>query len=157
MAAGNDTTRYSIAASLYALASRPALVKQLQAVAATSDSNDNEIWALAADELIRWSSPTMHFRRTARRDMELHGKSIKKDDKVILWFVAGNRDETVFENPNEINLSRNPNPHIAFGQGGVHVLSWHVVGSAGVAGVFTRMDIANRLDGVDRAASLFEV
>ncbi|MDI9407991.1 MAG: cytochrome P450 [Candidatus Pacebacteria bacterium] len=120
VAAGNDTTRYSIAATLFALASRPALVKQLQE-AARNGGNDSEVWALAADEMIRWASPTMHFRRTAKRDMVLHGKTIKKGDKVILWFVSGNRDETVFEDPHEINLSRNPNPHIAFGQGGVHV------------------------------------
>ena len=120
VAAGNDTTRYSIAASLYALASRPALVDQLQ-IAAVTGNNDSEIWALAADELIRWASPTMHFRRTAKRDIELHGKTIKKGDKVILWFVSGNRDETVFDQPHELNFTRNPNPHIAFGQGGVHV------------------------------------
>jgi cytochrome P450 len=114
VAAGNDTTRYSIAASLYALANRPALMKQLQA-------GEDNIWETAPDEFIRWASPTMHFRRTATRDFEMHGKTVKAGDKVILWFVSANRDEQTFENPFELNLLRTPNRHVAFGQGGPHV------------------------------------
>lgn len=114
VAAGNDTTRYSIAASLYALANRPELTKQLQA-------GEGNIWETAPDEFIRWASPTMHFRRTATRDFEMHGKTVKAGDKVILWFVSANRDEQVFDSPFEINLLRTPNRHVAFGQGGPHV------------------------------------
>ncbi|QEX16461.1 cytochrome P450 [Hypericibacter terrae] len=114
VAAGNDTTRYSIAASLYALANRPELMKQLQA-------GEGNIWETAPDEFIRWASPTMHFRRTATRDFEMHGKTVKAGDKVILWFVSANRDEQTFENPFELNLLRTPNRHVAFGQGGPHV------------------------------------
>jgi cytochrome P450 len=114
VAAGNDTTRYSIAASLYALANRPELMKQLQA-------GEGNIWETAPDEFIRWASPTMHFRRTATRDFEMHGKAVKAGDKVILWFVSANRDEQVFDNPFEIDLLRAPNRHVAFGQGGPHV------------------------------------
>jgi cytochrome P450 len=114
VAAGNDTTRYSIAASLYALANRPELMKQLQA-------GEGNIWETAPDEFIRWASPTMHFRRTATRDFEMHGKAVKAGDKVILWFVSANRDEQTFENPFELNLLRTPNRHVAFGQGGPHV------------------------------------
>lgn len=114
VAAGNDTTRYSIAASLFALANRPALLEQLR--------NDGpSIWETAPDEFIRWASPTMHFRRTATRDFEFHGKSVKEGDKVLFWFVSGNRDDEAFDNPFEINLARTPNRHIAFGQGGPHV------------------------------------
>lgn len=114
VAAGNDTTRYSIAASLYALANRPELMKQLQA-------GEGNIWETAPDEFIRWASPTMHFRRTATRDFEMHGKTVKEGDKVILWFVSANRDEQAFDNPFEVNLLRTPNRHVAFGQGGPHV------------------------------------
>jgi hypothetical protein len=114
VAAGNDTTRYSIAASLYALANRPQLMKQLQA-------GEGNVWETAPDEFIRWASPTMHFRRTATRDFEMHGKTVKAGDKVILWFVSANRDAQVFDNPFEINLLRSPNRHVAFGQGGPHV------------------------------------
>ncbi len=114
VAAGNDTTRYSLSAAMYALATRPELLKQLQ-------QGDDSIWETAADEFIRWASPTMHFRRTATRDFELHGKTVREGDKVLFWFVSGNRDETHFDNPFEIDLRRQPNRHLAFGQGGPHI------------------------------------
>lgn len=112
VAAGNDTTRYSIAMALHLLAHNPALIDQLKA---------GEVWDSCADEFIRLASPTMHFRRTATQDVELHGKSIRKGDKVLLWFVSGSRDESVFENPHDCMLDRSPNRHVAFGQGGIHV------------------------------------
>ncbi len=114
VAAGNDTTRYSIAASLYALTKRPELLAELK-------NGDARIWETAPDEFIRWASPTMHFRRTATRDFELHGRQVKAGDKVLLWFVSANRDETAFDRPFDINLGRTPNRHVAFGQGGPHV------------------------------------
>lgn len=114
VAAGNDTTRYSLAASLFALCNRPQLMDQLRA-------GGNNIWETAPDEFIRWASPTMHFRRTATRDFELHGKNVREGDKVIFWFVSANRDETVFEDPFELDLLRTPNRHVSFGQGGPHV------------------------------------
>lgn len=114
VAAGNDTTRYSIAAGLYALASRPHLLKELRA-------GDDSIWETMPDEVIRWASPTMYFRRTATTDIEIHGKTIRAGDKVLLWFVSGNRDEEVFDRPFEVDFRRSPNRHMAFGQGGAHV------------------------------------
>jgi hypothetical protein len=114
VAAGNDTTRYSIAASLFALANRPQLMDQLR-------NGDDALWETAPDEFIRWASPTMHFRRTATRDFELHGKTVKEGDKVVLWFISGNRDENAFASPFELDLARTPNRHVAFGQGGPHV------------------------------------
>jgi cytochrome P450 len=114
VAAGNDTTRYSISASLYALANRPRLLADLK-------DGDAQVWETAPDEFIRWASPTMHFRRTATRDFELHGKQVKAGDKVLLWFVSANRDETAFDRPFDINIRRSPNRHVAFGQGGPHV------------------------------------
>ncbi|HWT96557.1 MAG TPA: cytochrome P450, partial [Terriglobales bacterium] len=114
VAAGNDTTRYSIAASLYAIANRPSLMHQLR-------DGDAAMWETAPDEFIRWASPTMHFRRTATRDFELHGKQVKEGDKVLFWFVSGNRDEEVFSDPYELDLTRSPNRHMSFGQGGPHV------------------------------------
>jgi len=62
----------------------------------------------------------MYFRRTATCDVNLRNKIIKKGDKVILWFVSGNRDKEVFQDPHNVLLSRSPNPHVSFGQGGVH-------------------------------------
>ena len=114
VAAGNDTTRYSIAATIHALANKPELLEQLRGA-------DKNFTGLAADEMIRWAAPTTHFRRTALEDIELHGKQIKKGDKVVLWFTAGNRDESMFENPYEIDFTRKPNRFLSFGQGGPHV------------------------------------
>ena len=112
VAAGNDTTRYSIAAALQALAQRPELLAQLRG---------GEVWDTAPDEFIRWATPAMYFRRTATRDFEMHGQTVREGDKVLLWFVSGNRDERAFEQPFEVNLARGNNRHLSFGQGGPHV------------------------------------
>ena len=112
IAAGNDTTRYSIAMALHLLSQDQLLIPKLQT---------GQYWNTVADEVIRLASPTMHFRRTATSDINLHDKIIKKGDKVLLWFVSGSRDEAVFDNPNEVQLDRTPNRHLAFGQGGAHV------------------------------------
>jgi cytochrome P450 len=114
VAAGNDTTRYSIAAGLQALANRPKLLADLQ-------SGDAAIWETMPDEVIRWASPAMYFRRTATRDFEMHGKEICEGDKVLLWFVSGNRDEKAFDAPFKVDFRRAPNRHLSFGQGGAHV------------------------------------
>ena len=112
VAAGNDTTRYSIAMALNMLAHDPAMIAQLRT---------GKYWDTCADEFIRFAAPTMHFRRTATEDYELHGKTIRKGDKVLLWFVSGSRDEKMFDSPDDIDLGRTPNRHLAFGQGGIHV------------------------------------
>ncbi len=114
VAAGNDTTRYSIAASLHALANQPGLLDEIHA-------DGDSLWDTAPDEFIRWASPTMYFRRTALSDFELHGRRVRAGERVLLWFVSGNRDDAVFDEPFRLNLRRRPNPHIAFGQGGPHV------------------------------------
>ncbi|MFN3937859.1 MAG: cytochrome P450 [Gemmobacter sp.] len=112
VAAGNDTTRYSIAAGLHALAHQPGLLETLRAGGADET---------AADEIIRWATPTLYFRRTAMREFEMHGRTVRAGDKVVYWFVSANRDETVFEDPFRVDLARSPNRHLSFGQGGPHV------------------------------------
>ena len=112
VAAGNDTTRYSIAAGMQAMAHQPELLGQMKA---------GEVWATAPDEIIRWATPAVYFRRTATRDHQMHGKTIKAGDKVLYWFASGNRDDTAFDDPFRVNLARNPNPHLSFGQGGPHL------------------------------------
>jgi len=112
VAAGNDTTRYSIAAGIHALAHRPELLAQMQS---------GQVWDTAPDEIIRWATPTSYFRRTATRDFDYHGKRVHEGDKVIYWFISGNRDEAAFEDPFTIDLARQANRHVAFGQGGPHV------------------------------------
>lgn len=113
VAAGNDTTRYSIAAGIQAMLHQPELLAQMQA--------GGDIWETAPDEIVRWASPALYFRRTATEDYDLHGKTIRAGDKVLLWWISANRDETYFGDPLRVNLFRTPNKHMAFGQGGPHV------------------------------------
>ena len=112
VAAGNDTTRYSIAAGIQALAHQPGLLQQMQ---------QGDIWETAPDEIIRWATPALYFRRTATQDYTAHGRTICAGDKVLFWFSSANRDETVFETPFQVDLARTPNRHLSFGQGGPHV------------------------------------
>ena len=111
VAAGNDTTRYSISAGIHALCNQPELLGQMQ-----SDA----VWETAADEIIRWASPAHYFRRTATEDFAFRGKTIRAGDKVLLWFCSGNRDTDEFEDPFRVDLARQNNRHLAFGKGGPH-------------------------------------
>ncbi|MEM7521624.1 MAG: cytochrome P450 [Pseudomonadota bacterium] len=113
VAAGNDTTRYSIAGGIQAMCHQPELLAQMQA--------GGDVWDTAPDEIIRWATPALYFRRTAMADYDIHGKTIKAGDKVLYWFSSANRDETVFDDPFKVNLYRTPNKHVSFGQGGPHV------------------------------------
>jgi cytochrome P450 len=112
VAAGNDTTRYSIAAGIQALAHQPELLQQMQSGA---------VWDTVPDEIIRWATPAIYFRRTATRDFEYHGKQIRAGQKVVYWWLSGNRDEVAFDAPNRVSFTRENNRHMAFGQGGPHV------------------------------------
>lgn len=111
--AGNETTRQAIAQGMHAFIQYPEQTVRLQ--------GDPSLMPTAVEEILRWSSPILHFRRTATTDTTMHGQTIKAGDKVVLWFVSANRDETVFEDPDRFDIGRNPNPHLAFGQGGPHV------------------------------------
>lgn len=113
VAAGNDTTRYSIAAGIQAMAHQQELLGQMQ--------DGGDIWETAPDEIIRWATPALYFRRTATQDFEMHGKQVREGDKVLLWWSSGNRDEDAFQDPFRVNLFRTPNRHVSFGQGGPHV------------------------------------
>jgi cytochrome P450 len=107
---GNDTTRNSITGGLLALNDNPAEAAKLRANPALLDS--------AVPEMIRWQTPVAHMRRTATADFELGGKTIKAGDKVVMWYVSGNRDETAIDNPNAFIVDRErPRHHVAFGFG----------------------------------------
>jgi cytochrome P450 len=107
--AGNETTRQAISHSMKALIDFP---DQRQWLLDNLDKSQQAI-----EELLRFASPVYHFRRTATRDVEMHGKTIKKGDKVVMWFASGNRDETRFDAPYELRLDRMPNDHMTFGKG----------------------------------------
>lgn len=112
VAAGNDTTRYSIAAGIQALCHQPELLARLQS---------GTVWDTMADEVIRWATPALYFRRTATRNFDMHGKTVQAGDKVLYWFASGNRDDTAFTDPLRVDFARSPNRHLSFGQGGPHV------------------------------------
>jgi len=107
VAAGNDTTRYSMAAGLHALIERPEQFAQLR--------ESPSLIATATDEILRCGTVTMHFRRTATRDTELNGKKIRVGDKVVLWFISGDYDDRQFPDPYRFDIRRSPNDHLAFG------------------------------------------
>jgi cytochrome P450 len=110
--AGNETSRHTITHGLLGLLEHPDQLARLR--------DDPTLGKSAAEEMLRWATPVHHFRRTAAVDTELAGTEIKAGDKVTTWFVSGNRDETVFEDPYSFDVGRTPNPHMAFGPGGIH-------------------------------------
>ncbi|MGA0603845.1 cytochrome P450 [Caulobacter sp. KR2-114] len=107
---GNDTTRNSISGSLYALNKNPDQYQKLRDNPALIPS--------MVSEAIRWQTPLAHMRRTALEDVEFRGKLIRKGDKVVMWYVSGNRDDEVIENPNAFIIDRErPRQHMSFGYG----------------------------------------
>ena len=107
---GNDTTRNTITGSVVALNQNPDQYDKLRA--------RPELISSMVSETIRWQTPLAHMRRTAVRDFEFKGKTIRKGDKVVMWYVSGNRDEDVIERPNDYNIEReNPRRHVSFGFG----------------------------------------
>jgi len=113
--AANDTTRHSFAHLLSLFQRHP---DQLDYVMADFDARADD----AINEVLRFEPPLMHFRRTALADYELAGETIKAGDKVVLWYLSGNRDAEVFRDPDTFDVSRGAkeNPHQAFGGGGAH-------------------------------------
>jgi cholest-4-en-3-one 26-monooxygenase len=110
--AGNETTRNTIVGGLLALLENPAQRALLR--------RDPGLFGSAAEEMLRFVSPVTHFRRTATADVELRGRQIKAGDWVVLFYGAGNRDPEVFATPDDFDVTRHPNPHIALGGGGPH-------------------------------------
>ncbi len=107
---GNDTTRNTMSGSIYALHHHPDQRKKLY-------DNPSLIPSMVS-ETIRWQTPLAYMRRTATRDVEVGGKTIKKGEKVLMWYVSGNRDEEVIENPNAYLIDRErPRQHLSFGFG----------------------------------------
>jgi cytochrome P450 len=116
VAAGNDTTRYTMAGTMKAMIERPELFEALR-----DRPDSDEAWRTASDELLRWTSVTTHFRRTATHDVELHGVPIREGDKVVTYFISGNFDEEQFADPYRLDLTRDASTHMAFGRGGPHL------------------------------------
>lgn len=111
LTAGTDSTKAVYASGVKALAENP---DQMQMLA-----EDPSLIPAAVEEILRCFPAFAHFRRTVTRDTEFHGVEMKEGDKVALWYVSGNRDEDVYEDPDRFDVSRNPK-HQAFGAGGRH-------------------------------------
>ncbi len=109
---GNETTRTAITHGTMAFAEYP---EQWERLAADPTLVDD-----AVEEIIRWATPVLHMRRTAAVDTELAGTTVTAGDKVVMWYPSANRDEAVFARPDEFDIGRNPNEHVAFGGGGPH-------------------------------------
>lgn len=107
---GNDTTRNSITGGLLALNQNPDQFKKLR--------ENPDLVSSLVPEIIRWQTPLAHMRRTALEDVELGGKTIKKGDKVVMWYVSGNRDEEAIEDADKFIIDRKrPRQHLSFGYG----------------------------------------
>jgi cholest-4-en-3-one 26-monooxygenase len=107
--AGNETTRNLISAGLWLLCEHPAERARVQ--------SDLTMLPTAIDEMLRYHPPVLHFRRTAMRDVELRGQTIRDGDKVVVWYVSANRDEEVFPDADRFDVGRTPNDHLSFGFG----------------------------------------
>lgn len=110
--AGNETTRNLISGGMVAFFDNLDQWSRLV--------DDSSLMPTAVEEMLRWVSPVMYFRRAAMNDQEIQGHQIKKGDKVTLCYISGNRDEDIFEEPDRFDVGRDPNLHLAFGAGGPH-------------------------------------
>lgn len=110
--AGNETTRNLISGGMLALFEHPDQYRRLLEEPALIPS--------AVEEMLRWVSPVMYFRRTATRDTEVRGQRIREGEKVTIWYIAGNRDEEAFPEAGAFDVARDPNAHLGFGGGGAH-------------------------------------
>jgi cytochrome P450 len=126
--AGNDTTRHTTSHAMRALTVHPDQRKLVLENPAT-----------AVEELVRWATPVLTFRRTATRDVELHGQQIGEGEKVVLFYHSGNRDEDVFEDPWRFDVTRDPNHHVGFGGGGPHYCLGASLARTQLRSIFTEL------------------
>jgi cytochrome P450 len=132
MIAGTDTTRQSLSHGLLALTTAPDQRAWLAAdLAARMPS--------AVEEIVRWATPIMTFRRTAARDCELAGQQITAGDKVVMFYASANWDTDVFTRPERLDLARSPNPHVSFGGGGIHHCLGNQLARRQIAATFTEL------------------
>lgn len=111
--AGNDTTRNTISHSIKAFSDHPEQWDLLR-------SDPDAYLGTAVEEMIRWASPVLTFRRTATQDTELNGTLIREGERVVLFYASANRDDDVFTDPWSFDITRRPNEHVGFGGGGPH-------------------------------------
>ena len=115
--AGNETTRNLMSGAMHAFFQNPDQWQELL--------GDRSLLPSAIEEMLRYVSPVMNFRRQTTADFELGGQHIEADQKVVFFHASANRDEEVFEDPDRFDVGRHPNPHMAFGGGGPHFCLGH--------------------------------
>lgn len=118
VAAGNETTRQAVSGGTIELSKIPGSWQRL--------ATEDKLLALTVEEMLRYVSPVGSMRRTATADLELHGKTVRTGEKVVLWFSAANRDPEVFADPETFVLDRTPNEHLTFGWGVHFCLGAHL-------------------------------
>jgi cholest-4-en-3-one 26-monooxygenase len=111
--AGNETTRNATAHGMHALLTNP---EQFDLLKSDPDAHI----ANTVEEVLRWGSPVLHFRRTTTSPTEIRGQAIDADERVLIWHISANRDEEIWDDPFVFDITRDPNPHVAFGGGGSH-------------------------------------
>ncbi|MBI4883033.1 MAG: cytochrome P450 [Actinobacteria bacterium] len=111
--AGNETTRHSLAHGLLAFAEHPEQLHRLR--------SDPSLLETATEEVLRWTSPQLHFRRTVTVNTAIGEVAVAAGDKVVTWYMAANRDPALFPNPHTFDIGRTPNRHVTFGGGGPHL------------------------------------
>jgi len=110
--AGNETTRNALSHGVLTLIQHPEQYRMLV--------DDPSLVPSATEEILRWASPVMYFRRNVTCDTELRGRQLKAGDKLSIWYISANRDEEIFDDPFRFDITRSPNEHVAFGGGGAH-------------------------------------
>jgi cytochrome P450 len=142
--AGNETTRSAMSLGLDAFLDHPDQWTRLKSLPPAAT-------AVATEEVLRWTTPLNHFRRTATTDTELCGQQIAAGDKVVIWYPSGNRDESVFVAADHFDVTRDPNPQLSFGRGGPHrCIGEHL---ARLEVQITLEELLRRVDHFDRAGA----
>ena len=143
--AGGDTTRNLISGGVEALLDHPGEMARLRA-------DPDGLMPTAVEELLRWVSPVVHMRRTARHDTELGGQAVSEGDKVVVFYGAANRDKAVWPDGDHLDLGRQPNHHVAFGAGGPHMCLGAHIARLEIAALLR--EIVTRLDGLQVAGPI---
>jgi cytochrome P450 len=142
--AGNETTRHTISHTMINLIKNPGQLRKLQ--------ENPELIPWAVEEFLRFASPVYHFRRTATKDIEMHGTKIKSGEKIVTWFASGNRDNAIFERADEFDVTRNPNEHMTFGRGGPHMCLGNALARIELRVMFE--DLISRIDSMELTCSV---
>jgi cholest-4-en-3-one 26-monooxygenase len=142
--AGNETTRNAISHGTLALIEHPEAWHALQ--------DDHHLLDSAIEEILRWATPVMQFRRTATCNTVLHGTHIAEGDSVVMYYSSANRDEAVFDDPFTFDITRSPNPHVGFGGGGHHFCLGANLARVEMKILFEEM--LNRIDRIELAGEV---